>query len=238
MTCINPPELSELELLRFNDGEAAEAVRAHIEACQHCRQRAVELAQWQTNLTSRVFRHDCPEPMILAELQTGQLTAAQAGKVRNHVRDCPYCKAEITKLDQFLDLTSSDLEISTLDRVRVMIGRLMEGPGQQGLTLQPAMAGVRGSVDGPRYYRAGELQVAINTERDPDNPGRMILFGALSAPKGSGWQVMIIYNSELIDECAVDSNGNFFFANLKSTTYSIQLINEAQEIILPEVRVD
>jgi len=50
MTCTSRPELDDLALLTYVDGEATPDVIAHIKRCPHCRERAKRLAAEQGRL--------------------------------------------------------------------------------------------------------------------------------------------------------------------------------------------
>ena len=85
MACISPPELGDTALLTFIDGEADSQVRAHVEQCAHCREKARRLARLQARLTGLLYRITCPTTAALGEFHLGILPSEEALAVDRHL---------------------------------------------------------------------------------------------------------------------------------------------------------
>ncbi|RME44392.1 MAG: hypothetical protein D6791_13280, partial [Chloroflexi bacterium] len=152
MVCAYPPELDEVQLLTYVDGEADRRVAAHVAQCSHCRERAERLARLQHRLTARLYRITCPPPEELGEYHLGMLPREQMAAVARHLDECPYCTQEVAQLREYLSELAPALELRPIERarerVKVLVARLVDrglGPALPGQPAPaPAYAGIRG----------------------------------------------------------------------------------------------
>lgn len=238
MTCVSPPELEGAVLLAYLDGEDNSDVAAHLAVCEHCRQRAASLRSQSRMLTRSLYRFECPDPLELAEYRAGLLGAGQSRKIRKHVATCSACQEEVARLDQFMGEVALDPKEGLMDRVKVLVGRLVEGGlPQPGLALQPALSGARGSAAGALIFEAGKARIALEVAQDPEAPEDFSLYGLVSAVDAQGWQVQAATSEESLDGSPVDDLGNFVVSRLGPGEYTVVLMGEDMEIRLPGIRI-
>ncbi len=53
-------------------------------------------------LSAALYRRDCPDPIVLSDLQAGLLEAEQQQRMQVHIEGCPHCRAELAALGGFL----------------------------------------------------------------------------------------------------------------------------------------
>jgi anti-sigma factor RsiW len=90
------------QLIAYMDGEADEAVKHHIEACNACAARAEPFIALQRVLLRALYRLHCPQSLVLGEYYLGLLPEAEVAAIQAHLAECPYCPAELEDLRQFL----------------------------------------------------------------------------------------------------------------------------------------
>lgn len=235
MSCIAPPELADRELLAYLDGEEDQRVMSHLERCAHCRERAQRLARLQGRLTVRLGRHGCPTPFELGEHHLGLLPHDRAAAIAKHLAECPRCSAEVAQLKDYLQELAPEVDYSPLERVRVLVARLVReaqgwvGPGA--LAPAPAYAGIRGKEEeGLHLYRADDVQVAIQVQDDAAQPGRKVAFGLVTGAESRGLRAYLWRAHEQVAEVGVDEVGNFILSNLPPGRYELILSGPDLEI--------
>ena len=241
MTCLFPPELDEATLLRYLDGEPGadidrQDVARHLTQCPSCRQRAVRLARQQGRLARGLYRRDCPSTMDLGDYHLRLLTRRRAAEVGRHVKECPHCRAEIERLDEFLGAVAPDLEIGSAQRIKVWVAQLVSAGGELGRlagpppALAPAYAALRGELGAPLLYRAGEAQIAITTQPDGELPGRVALLGLVTGVAAAGWSARLWQDDRQAAQAEVDELGNLVMAGLAPGVYDMLLAGPDEEI--------
>src|SRR5690242_9848492 len=119
MKCITSPALDNIDIALYVDGEADEAVQAHIQQCPYCRERARHWTHLQNSLRRQLYRSNCPTPMELGEFQLDYLTGTQELVVSRHLQECLLCKRELEIMEQLIaDLAP---ETNLLGAVKVLI---------------------------------------------------------------------------------------------------------------------
>ena len=186
MNCISPPELSDRQLLEFLDGEAEPEITHHLGICQYCRNKAGVLARLQNGLTARLYRITCPSPLELGEYHLQKydlrmLPSSQMLVIAQHVRECPHCEAEVAQLENFLKDLTEDVKPGILSPVRVLVTRLMGGPGE-GAALKPALRGVQ---KGPVILEAEGIVITLDVEQASD--GQVSILGQVAADDQDQW---------------------------------------------------
>jgi anti-sigma factor RsiW len=90
------------QLIAYIDGEADQAVKQHIEACNACAARAEPFIALQRVLLKAFYRLHCPQSQVLGEYYLGLLPEAEVVAIQVHLAECPYCPAELEDLRRFL----------------------------------------------------------------------------------------------------------------------------------------
>jgi anti-sigma factor RsiW len=92
----------EEQLIAYMDGEADQAIKQHIEACNACAARAEPFIALQRVLLRAFYRLHCPQSQVLGEYYLGLLPEAEVMAIQAHLAECPYCPAELEDLRRFL----------------------------------------------------------------------------------------------------------------------------------------
>ena len=233
MTCISPPELSDEQLLRYLDDEASEEIRTHIERCNHCRERALELGQLNEKLTGLFYRLACPSPQELGEYRLGLLTRDRANWIARHLLECTHCRQELEQTGAFLDAVASDLDLRPVKEPRGRVANLLElGPG----TLQPALVGLRGEGEDSLIFQAGNVVVAINSQPQMPASHLRVVSGLVMEAEFRGASAVLWQADRLIDSAPVDDAGNFSFQDIPAGTYELGLHVHSDEI--EDIRIE
>jgi anti-sigma factor RsiW len=241
MSCELPPELEDLDLLAYLDGEAALRVTAHLERCAYCRQKAQRLARLQGRLTARLYRLTCPPSQELGEFHLGMLEPDRAGAVGRHLAECPHCRREVTQLKGYLAELSPEVRLSAREQVQVRIAQLVrrvdEAFPPAAPALVPAYAAVRGADEGPRLYEAGGLQVAVETQADAQRPDRRVVLGLIIGAALPGMEAHLWQAEQRVAGVPVDDVGNFVVPGLPPGRYELILSSPQLEIHIQDLAV-
>ena len=92
----------EEQLIAYMDGEADQAIKQHIEACNACAARAEPFIALQRVLLRAFYRLHCPQSQVLGDYYLGLLPEAEVMAIQAHLAECPYCPAELEDLRRFL----------------------------------------------------------------------------------------------------------------------------------------
>lgn len=240
--CISPPELSDLTLLTYLDGQASPQVAEHLRRCEHCRERAQRLAHLEGRLTAWLYRLTCPSALDLGEYHLGLLSSEQARAVREHLRECPHCSREVAQLESYLSALAPSLEPNplgqALDRVQVWVARLIGGSAPRAPALAPAMAGLRGQEQAPLTYQAGDLQVLIEIQQDPDQPAHNVILGLIvGLGESQRLEAGLWHGGQRVMTVPVDELGNFVLPRVPPAIYELILSGPTTEIHIQELHV-
>lgn len=96
--CSAPPALSGTALIAAADGEADEAILAHLRTCPACSARVARIRALQARLLRNLYRLHCPSSDILVDYCQGLLDPFQRAAVVHHISLCPHCAAEVALL--------------------------------------------------------------------------------------------------------------------------------------------
>lgn len=240
-TCVSPPELEDIQLLAHLDGRTDHEVETHLEQCPYCCQRANDLAGLQKRMTAEFYRLTCPSPSELGEYHLGMLPDVQREAVQHHLDTCPRCSSEVTQLKSYLSELTSDLEFSPLEKVKVLIAQLVGNmrPGDLSapFSLASVPAGLRGEQEGPHLYQVEGIQIAIETQPDPQSPGSLVLLGLITGAKTMGWKAHLWKDNRVVTTASVDELGNLVIPGLAPGQYELFLMGSGIEIHLQEIRV-
>lgn len=236
MVCLSPPELPDKDLLAYLDGEAGQSVVAHLERCAHCRERARQLAQFQSRLTANLYRLACPSPTELGEHHMDLLPEQQKASVAQHLSECPHCSREITELEAYLEQLTPDVALSRVERVKARIAQLVGAVGSPRDSGWPAYAGIRGEDEGPYVYEAGPAQITIEIQEQSERADHVIL-GLITGVEPDSLQIYVWRGEERIARVPVDELGNFVISGLSSGTYQLIITGLEEEIHVQSLEV-
>jgi len=217
--CVSPPELSDAVLLSVLGDLADQEVRQHLESCEYCSRRLRNLERGIHNLTSRVYRSLCPDPMDLTAFHLGELTEEKVTQIREHLELCADCRKEITQFSEFMRATEhNERKSNTRSKaVDFLIANLQNVGGSL------ALAGVRGAGSNvPQVYTVGEMQISITIEEMAEMTDRFRLTGLLLGAEGEEW-IAHLWNPEKLLGSHNVRDGEISFETLERGTYTLIL---------------
>lgn len=194
------------------------------------------MAKLENQLSNALYRAFCPEPNELGEYQLGLLTTPRAQEIQAHLAECPHCRTELAQLRSFLKSVEPDLETSLVERVRVWLAELLP-PGTAGGPAPALAFGLRGDDSGVHFYQAGEAQITLEVQDDPNAPGRKILVGLILGSEAAGLQAHLWRQDQAIQSAEVDELGNFTLSGLEPGQYEIFLSGPDVEIQIKDLEV-
>ena len=219
-------DIRDGDLMAYLDGTATPHVIQRIEQSEVYRQRAQLLAQEEASFIGKLYRHSCPDSLMLSEFSLGYLSPTQASQIKQHLLKCPYCSRELVIHDLFQDLPAQ--QTGWLHQIKVAVATLIEA--SSATQWQPAFTMRGENEDGPTLFEANGVIVAINTLDDIEHPGYKLLTGFILGPNMDSVEVHVWLAGNFVTTTAVDSSGNFFIANLVSGTY--ELIIKSTELFI------
>jgi hypothetical protein len=144
-------------------------------------------------------------------------------------------------LKHYLGELAPDLEFSPMERIKVLVARLVGTKRENGAygvpTLAPAYLAVRGEEEAIRLYRADTAQIAIGIEDDAGQPERKMLLGLVTGIKVHGVEAYIWQDDRPITQVPVDELGNFVIPGLAPASYVLILTGPDAEIHIQDLDV-
>jgi hypothetical protein len=194
-------------------------------------------------MTAQLYRITCPTPTELGEYHLGVLPSEDAEAVTQHLAECPHCRREVAQLKDYLaELEPSpglDLLDQVLDRVRVLVARLVSGGPLGAPALAPAFAGVRGGAQEPLIYQAEEVQVMLDIQADADRPDQRTLLGlVIGLDRPQGFAAHLWTAEEHLATVPVDELGNFVLSNLIRGRYELMLSGPKTGIHIQDLEIE
>lgn len=218
MKCISSPALDDIEIARYIEGEAEEAVVAHINECLFCSDRARQWTLLQNRLRRQFYRTTCPTPMELGDYHLGLLPAPRVLVIAQHVRECALCRREVVHLDEYLTELAS--QQGRPAPVRVLIGRLIGGQSGE-LLSTPAL---RGDAKGPLIFAADGIVVTLDVQ--PSQNEQVAILGQVAAEDQDQWTgaVVRISQDNMPDlTVSLDDLGSFGFEDVRPGSVHLKI---------------
>ncbi len=245
MNCIAPPELDDLDILAYLDGEAGPQVAEHLAACPYCRGRAERLYRAERRLTAGLYRTTCPSPFELGEYRLGALSRERARAVGRHLATCPHCTREVAELESFLDDLVPLEPVSALEeikqRVKVLVATLageLKGPDLwSSPSLAPAYAGVRGEEQAPVVYEADGMQIVIEAQPDAEQEDRLTVLGLVVGLNPEDVTARLAAGDQAIAAVSLDEAGNFVIPGVVPGHYRLVLAGPEVEVHIEDLQV-
>jgi len=237
MACVRSTKLRDGELLAYLAGDADATITGHLARCKECQLRAAALAAQEQQLTTSLYRMDCPSSLQVGEYHLGLLSAAESRAVAAHLYHCPHCKDEVAMLTNYLADVAPTLDRapvpSFLARTRSVVARLVDGfstlGGQNSLT--PALAGLRGKAGDHRVFEADGVQVIIDVQEDGEHPAQRVILGLLlGLPDPHSVTAHLWRDDRPVTTTTVDELGNFVIPTLMPGIYDLILSSDKAEV--------
>ncbi len=206
MECSEPGAIRDEELVAYLAGETVRPVVVeHLTHCQRCSLQLATYRRVELELLSKLYRWDCPPSQVLGEYQMGMLQQGQGVAVKNHLRACVLCTAEVAMLTEFLKndpmlaepVTVMPKAASSANNHHPVGARLI-APVPLDELRERSLAGVRRiiaalvpqqprlayqrnagsqSAEWPRRYAAEDVTVSVQVERDASRKDTLQLIG-------------------------------------------------------------
>lgn len=191
------------------------------------------MADLESQLKSKLYRADCPQPLELGEYQLKMLSSERHQAIAGHLQACPHCQRELASLGSVLEELKSDLSPSAVERVRVWIAERLS-PGAAAMA--PAF-GLRGESGASQVYdyQAGEAQITIEIQEN--SHGRKMLLGLVLGINLQDLTAGLWQQGERLQQVAVDDLGNFVIANVPAGEYDLIVSRPTEEYHLQAIQV-
>lgn len=195
------------------------------------------MAQFEDSFKAALYRITCPDSATLGNFHLGLLPDEAAAPITKHLTICPHCTQEIAQLEAFLAETAVSLQPSAAERIKVWIAKRIttQGEARDGLGT-PAFA-LRGSDNGPLMYEAGDAQLSLEVQDDPEHPGRKSILGLVLGIETAQVEAKLLRGDAVETAVTLDDLGNFTFTNLAAGSYQLVVVGPTTEIHIPELTI-
>lgn len=232
MKCITSPALDQAQIVSYVDGEADDAVVAHIKECPSCSERAKQWTLLQNRWRNQLYRSSCPTPTELGDYHLDLLPAPQVLVVAQHLRECLLCSREVAELENFL----SDMapENSLLGAAKVLIARLMGGQAENGFSL--AGPALRGESKGPLTFEADGVIILLDIQ--PADEGKVNILGQVAADDQDQWTGALVElrrEDQLRSSTEIDDLGAFRFEDALLGSKELRIISKDSALIVVSI---
>jgi hypothetical protein len=190
----------------------------------------------EKRLAAQLYRVTCPTTTELGDYHLHLMTGSQEDAVRQHLYGCPHCQAELSQLQAYLTDLAPDVEHSLSERIQIWIARLIPAGTMGGGALQPALA-LRGQDTGPLMYEAGDAQLTLEVQDDPQKTGARTILGLLIGVESVETMAHLWQDAQKVAQVPVDEFGNFVIAGLLPGAYELIVSGPDFEIHLQELAV-
>lgn len=196
------------------------------------------MAHIDDSLKAALYRITCPDSATLGNYHLGLLPEKAATQVADHVKICPHCVQEIKQLEVFLAETAVSLQPSTVERIKVWIAKRLPAGGQTRNMLGTPAFAMRGGDTGPLMYEAGNAQLSLEVQDDPEHPGRKSILGLVLGIEAEAVEVKLLKEDVVVTAVMLDATGNFNLTNLAAGQYELIVSGPTIEIHVPELTIE
>ncbi|MDH5506706.1 MAG: zf-HC2 domain-containing protein [Anaerolineae bacterium] len=228
-------------LLAYLDGEIGPELKAQIEASPADLHHAHNLAQTQKELTTQLYRVDCPASILLGEYHLGVISPEQRDSIKQHLVSCPHCARELGHLALTLDDSTPNEEQSAFQTIKTitaeLISRALDEFSQAGIGRAPAF-GLRGASEEEIYvYEADGVQIVIDLQEDTERPGHKSLLGLVTGLAAQQFKIEMLLDDKVIARANIDELGNFVIASIPPDEYQLNISGPEVEIRILTLKV-
>ena len=225
------PQITDAVLLKYLDGLANSTERKAIESSETLKARAGQLAGEQKRWSHAVFRAECPPSLTLGEHALHLLTRPELLAIEGHLSTCPLCTADLAEMRAFIgDSPHSKIE-EILAVGRRIVAQLLEAPQAE------AAMQTRGAGMGTRIYAAGDLQLILSVQPDPDDKKRRNIVGLASGEEARGMVAHLLSEGKWVQLAEVDEFGNFRFAGVDPGVFGVLMRGEGVTVEIEAFQV-
>lgn len=194
------------------------------------------MASIEEGLRRALYRAFCPDSMELGDYLLGEPSPERKTFIRAHLKECPHCRRELEQMQAFINETRPDLELSLVERVRILVARLVESSDISGLS--PALQSVRGGEGEVLTYESEGMKVILDIQTDPERADLKIIIGVLVGAEEAGdFRAWLLQRGEQTGAATVDEFGNFELSSLLTGEYQLVLSGPGVEIRIEDLAV-
>lgn len=193
-----------------------------------------QLAQFLHEMLGQLKR---PSIETLADYELNLLPADEAEAIRRYLAQHPHAAAQLDGLRAlWRDYQPQARHVpASVKNPRLSLTLwLAEKVGGADLLGQPALAGIRGEAE--LFFRAGPVQLVLDVDDDPQQPGRRSLTGLLLNLPDGDWLARLWStdnNSQTQEwETAVAPDATFMFDCLPPGSYSLLIHSQAETAVV------
>lgn len=194
------------------------------------------MVNWENVLREKLYRFDCPEPSLLRDYAWNYLSVLETRRVKNHLKKCPLCSAELVELKVAIEQPASMTEKieELVKKVKVVIAQLIPDSAESA-AMRPAFRG--GNEDRTFWYMAEET--VINVSWQQNEFGRFTILGqALAAESASSYAGLELKTDpDHSYQTQLDENGVFSFFDIEGGTYQLTLELPEQSILVSPILI-
>lgn len=197
------------------------------------------MSNFEPQFAKHLYRAACPDSLELGEYHLGLVLGERKNWIQAHLGECRFCAAEIDQLKGFLEDLKPDLELSLAERagsrVQTWIARLLPDPSQAG----PAGLGLalRGQPGALLSFEAGEAQLHLEVQVDPQHSDRRSLLGLLVGVSSEEVQAWLVSGADEVQRTPLDELSNFTFPGIPPDDYTLLVRGPEFEIIVGNLPV-
>lgn len=197
------------------------------------------MATIEHQLKTRLYRILCPDSLTLGEYQLDLLSPSKNKQIKQHLNHCPYCRQEIHHLENYLSDPILDHTPNLNQRIKTWIAERVSPEPAPTITGMPAFA-LRGEEEdaGPLLYQAGDVQLTLEIQDDPEHPGYKTILGLVLGATLSEMEVHLWQEGRPLATNQVNELGNFIFDQLAAGQYELILTGSDVEIHVQDLSVD
>ncbi len=196
------------------------------------------MAHIDDSLKAALYRITCPDGATLGNFHLGLLPEATAAAISTHLAICPHCTQEVAQLELFLVETAvSNPTPTTADRIKIWLAKQLPTGGQTGEFLGTPAFAVRGGDSGPLMFEAGDAQLSLEVQEDPEHPGRKAILGLVLGIETETVEAQLIQKEMMVTAVSLDPIGNFTISNLQQGEYALVLSGPTIEIHVPSLEI-
>ena len=198
------------------------------------------MAKIERQLTTRLYRIICPDPLNLGEYQLDLLPSIPHKHIKQHLKHCPHCRRELHQLKNYLPDPLLDYAPSLGRRIKIWIARRVSSEPAPDMPLpgKPVFA-LRGGEDdaAPLFYQAGDAQLTLEIQDDPEHPGYKMILGLVLGTASSEMEAHLWRGGRPLTAKPVDESGNFIFSRLAAGQYELILAGADVEIHVQDLQI-
>jgi hypothetical protein len=246
--CIDPTRVGDADIPAYLTGDARPEFVEHIKKCQFCQSEAAQfsaLAQFfeaSLSLTRPSSRPDCLDSQLLGEYALNLISGQAQRGVKNHLKSCVYCSAEVAELQA--ELLQPEPEMAVTPGFGLVASGILRRVVASLAQSQPkfALRGAASSGGGPKEFQAEELTIVVKLQ--PAKAKRNILtFSGTVVRDGfspediAGAVIKLLTGDTELATEILDETGSFFFDDIAiAPVFSLEITLADKVVVVEDIQ--